>query len=478
MKTFLIFLCLFTVIVFCNLIPAEAQSANQTAQSLPVQDEVEMLKRRVAELEQQNREVLELLAEIKSRLGGAESARSVPAVNVQSPALAANQSPAANTSGAAEHVRWNEVTAGGSRIKLYGFMRFDVMGDTQRPNNPQVAQFIPSPDAAVGGKADAANFTATPRQTRLGIEFTGPRIAALNDAKISGQLEMDFNSNPGGPESRPLLRARHANLKLDWDRFTILAGQTWDVISPLLPIVNNQGDMNYAGNVGDRRPQFRAEWRPKTGKGQWTLTGALGLTGAIDSLDLDNDGFRDGETSARPNVQSRIAYTRALWVNEQPMTFAFSGWYAWMNTARPFASRTDFTSQLMNVDYRLPLTSRLALRGEGWWGRNLLDIRGGVAQGINPNTGREIRARGGWAELAYRISKQWTLFPGYTVDDPVDEDVPARGRTRNRTFYLGNRITPGGPITIGLDYLRWRTDHKGLARGIDNRVNIFLQYNF
>jgi hypothetical protein len=126
----------------------------------------------------------------------------------------------------------------------------------------------------------------------------------------------------------------------------------------------------------------------------------------------------------------------------------------------------------------LPLSARLTLRGEGWWGRNLPDIRGGVAQGVNPTTGREIRARGGWAELAYKASKQWTFYPGYTVDDPVDEDVPARGRTRNRTFYLGNRITPGGPITIGLDYLRWRTDYKGLARGIDNRINIFLQYNF
>ena len=29
---------------------------------------------------------------------------------------------------------------------------------------------------------------------------------------------------------------------------------------------------------------------------------------------------------------------------------------------------------------------------------------------------------------------------------------------------------------IGADYLNWITDYKGLARGLDNRVNIFFQY--
>lgn len=466
MKTLVHSLCLFSALVLCNQARVKAQDTNQSARSSPasIADEIEALKSRVAD---------------KAKLDAAESGKAAPASKASAqPPPALNHKTVEKAPSEAESVRWNEVTAGGSKIRLYGFLRFDMMSDSQRPNNPQVAQFIPSPDLSAGGKPGAGNFTATPRQTRLGIEFTGGRIAALNDAKISGQLEVDFNSNPGGPESRPLLRARHANLKLDWDRFTILAGQTWDVISPLLPIVNNQGDMNYAGNVGDRRPQFRAEWRPKTGKGEWTVTGAVGLTGAVDSLDLDNDGYRDGEASGRPNIQSRIAYSRALWVNDQPATFAVSGLYAWESTARPIPGGAEFTSQLMNIDYRLPLSALVTLRGEGWWGRNLLDIRGGVAQGINPATGREIRARGGWAELAYKVSKQWTLYPGYTVDDPVDEDVAVRGRTRNRAFYIGNRITPGGPITFGLDYLRWRTDYKGLETGIDNRVNIFLLYNF
>ena len=70
------------------------------------------------------------------------------------------------------------------------------------------------------------------------------------------------------------------------------------------------------------------------------------------------------------------------------------------------------------------------------------------------------------------------MSPGFTTDDPVDADLPSGGRTRNRAFYLGNRITPGGNVSFGADYLRWRTDYKGFLRGVNNRVNIFLQYNF
>ena len=120
----------------------------------------------------------------------------------------------------------------------------------------------------------------------------------------------------------------------------------------------------------------------------------------------------------------------------------------------------------------------MTLRGEGWWGRNLSDVRGGAGQGINASTGREIRGRGGWGEATFRLARYFATSPGFTTDDPVDGDLPSGGRTRNRAFYLGNRITPAGSLTVGADYLRWRTDYKGFLRGVNNRVNVFLQYNF
>ena len=66
-----------------------------------------------------------------------------------------------------------------------------------------------------------------------------------------------------------------------------------------------------AGNLGDRRPQFRAEWTPKAGPGNFILQGEVGLTGADDGQDLDPaaaGGFRDGEASGKPALQARVAY--------------------------------------------------------------------------------------------------------------------------------------------------------------------------
>jgi hypothetical protein len=70
------------------------------------------------------------------------------------------------------------------------------------------------------------------------------------------------------------------------------------------------------------------------------------------------------------------------------------------------------------------------------------------------------------------------MSPGFSTDDPIDIDLPLGARTRNRAYYFANRITPGGNFLIGADYLRWLTDYKGFQRGVDNRFNIFLQYNF
>lgn len=442
--------------------------------------EADALRRRVEEVENQNRALIEIVTELKARLDAsrlpeqkrdyspsAAATRSSPPASAQLPAQ--TDQPDKN-----QTVRWSDLVGEGNKIKFYGFLRLDLDFDTQRPNNTQIPLFITSPDPRAGGNTNG-DFSMHPRLTRFGIDYSGPRIDKLGDAKLSGKLETDFEN--GGSESRQIIRIRHAFLRLDWHDSWLLAGQTWDLVSPLFPTVNNDSLQWNAGNVGDRRPQLRAAYEPKAGRGKLSFIGGLGLTGAIDALDLDNNGFRDGEESARPDLQARIGYSHPLG-KDRSASFGMSGFYGFMKTSRLVAGRTEFRSQLLNADFTLPVASFLSLRGEGWWGRNLSDTRGGAGQGINLITGREIRGRGGWSEANIRVSRYLSLNPGFSTDDPVDEDLPDGGRTRNRAFYLANRITPGGNFLIGADYLRWRTDYRGFRRGIDNRVNIFLQYGF
>ncbi len=315
-----------------------------------------------------------------------------------------------------------------------------------------------------------------PRLTRLGIDWNGPQIAKLGDAKLTGKLETDFQN--GGSESRQIIRIRHAYLRLDWKKVSILGGQTWDVVSPLFPTVNTDTLQWNAGNVGDRRPQLRFTYEPQFGGGKISLAGALALTGAIDALDLDGNGVRDGEESARPQIQGRVGYSHTLGAKDRIMSFGISGQYGYLKTAKAIVGRTDFRSQIVNIDFTVPINSRFGFKGEGWWGRNMSDMRGGAGQGINVATGREIRGRGGWIEINGKVWRYLSINPGFSTDDPVDFDIPVGGRTRNRAFFIANRITPGGNVVIGADYLRWQTTFKGFLRGNDNRLNLFLQYNF
>lgn len=439
--------------------------------------EVADLKRRVEELEEQNRALARTLAEINAKLGATPGAAtgSINAAAAPDASGAAAAAPASSKRKDDDpYVRWSEILSEGNRVKLYGFLRLDLDFDSQRPNNGQIPFFITTPDARAGGSGNG-DFSMHPRLTRFGLEYTGPTIAKLKDAKVTGKFEADFEN--GGSESRQIIRIRHAYLRLGWKDFSLTGGQTWDAVSPLFPTVNHDSLMWNAGNVGDRRPQLRAAYEPKAGRGKFSLVGAAGLTGAIDAQDLDANGFRDGEESALPNVQGRVGYSYPLGAGREA-SFGVSGFYGFMQTSRAVAGRTEFNSQLVNLDLTLPLHPRVTLRGEGWWGRNMSDVRGGAGQGINIATGREIRGRGGWGEATFRLSRYFAMSPGFTTDDPVDADLPSGGRTRNRAFYLGNRITPGGNVSFGADYLRWRTDYKGFLRGVNNRVNIFLQYNF
>lgn len=194
--------------------------------------EIEVLKRRIEELETQNRTVLETLARLETRL----NATNYSLTNDKPSTSASASQPSAitepkesesqtTTTSKNQPVSWGEIIGEGNKIKLYGFLRLDLLFDSQRPNNAQTILFITSPDPRIG--TDNGNFTMHPRLTRLGIDWSGPQIAKLGDAKLTGKLETDFQN--GGTESRQIIRIRHAYLRLGGKDFHSLEDRpgTW-----------------------------------------------------------------------------------------------------------------------------------------------------------------------------------------------------------------------------------------------------------
>lgn len=386
-----------------------------------------------------------------------------------------------------EKPKWNELTVGkNARFRLNGFLRLDVQFDDSKPNNTQVIGFVRSEDAdAVAGiRADDndSDLTIHPRLTRFGLDFDGPRIEALGGAKVDGKLEVDFyNLLPSGitSNSREFLRMRHAWLQLSWENFFVQFGQREDVISPIWPIVNADLVMWGAGNLGDRRPQVRAEWT----NGTFTATGALGLTGAVDNQDLDADVTLDGEDAAVPTVQGRFGVSAdSPWVEKQKIVGGVWGHWARERTNTAVAGENRWDSFAVGADLTVPILANLWLKGEIWFGQNLDDVRGGIFQGINTTTGEEIRSRGGWLEIGWRPIDWYSVTAGFSVDDPHKDDLNSGlasvlSRDANRIFYLANRFT-FGPVEFGLDYLHWITDFVDVDRGVDNRFNFYAMFRF
>lgn len=100
-------------------------------------------------------------------------------------------------------------------------------------------------------------FNIDARATRLGIDLTGP---SFRGAEYAGKVEIDF-FGVAATENCPGVLLCHAYGEFRRDGWRLLGGQTWDVITPLVPHVLNYTVGWSAGNIGYRRAQIRVEWR-------------------------------------------------------------------------------------------------------------------------------------------------------------------------------------------------------------------------
>lgn len=391
-------------------------------------------------------------------------------------------------------MKWNDFSALGSRFQLYGFLRLDAYHDDSRPNNITLPSYIRSedPNAPVGFRAprNESDFTMSAKLTRLGLNFTGPKVGGLGDAQVLGKLETDFY-NTSTTDSREALRIRVAYLQLKWNEFSLYAGQMWDVISPLQPIVNPDNVMWNAGNLGDRRPQLRGDYTLGE-KTKFDFQGMIGETGAIDGQDLDpatssGNGYLDGNQSGVPTLQARAAVITPIADWNKNLEFGVWVHRAKEETDVPVGAAAHFNSSAYGIDFSVPVYQDVVwFKTELWAGRNLGDVRGGILQDVNSVTGEEIYSQGGFAEVGWQLPgdsfKPVKAYAGYSWDNPENSDLSPNSatnaaRTRNSIWYAALRFD-FKPISFGLDYLHWVTSYQSFHNGTDNRLQAYIAYAF
>jgi hypothetical protein len=364
------------------------------------------------------------------------------------------------------------------KFKPYGYIKLDAAYDDSRTNLGDFILYVPNESQHKNDN----EYSMTAKQTRLGLDIMAPEIYAW---QAWGRIEFDFYGDGGAAhENKAGVLLRHAFVELKKKNFSLLAGQTSDLISPL-----NIDTLNYTvgwsvGNIGYRRPQLRGTYTYPFSKSTKIISAlALARTTGTINEDLDLDLQNDGEDAGFPTVQGRLAVATKL-LTANPTVFGVSGHYGeeeidWqVKPLTPGKRQTRVKTWSINGDCELPLTSKLSVKGEFFTGYNLDDYFGGILQGVNPTTREVIKSMGGWMQVSYKQSDKWNYRLGFGIDDPEEKDLSNNMRSRN-SFYFGNvvySLIP--PVDIGLEYSFWETDHKGISKGTDNRIQTSIIYKW
>lgn len=314
------------------------------------------------------------------------------------------------------------------------------------------------------------------KSTRLGLDFVGPNLPRFGFAQTGGKVELDFQGQYL-TENRATVLLRHAYVEVKNEYFRLLAGQTWDVISPLLP-----GTIMYsvgwgAGNIGYRRAQFRAE--------RYYHFSDIFLVTAQASINADVPSEVGGNIVAEhaewPVLEGRLGFTVGpRGQGCHPLEFGVSAHIGEQvfYVPGPPVTEKDFRTWSFNVDVKYPITSRLGVQGEFFTGENLGAYLGGIVQGVNLIRGDTIRTTGGWVEVWYDWTDRLHSHAGYSIDDPFNQDVSPGQRSYNHFYFVNIVYDVTKKFLLGFEVQQWKTNWVGKDPGDSTRFEVMVKYGF
>jgi hypothetical protein len=437
------------------------------------------LRQRVERLEKELEELKKIVLQ-QAKTPAAETPKAEPPKTQPSPAATPNLGEA-DLQKIAEMVQ-KETTLkkpvwSGLDIQIYGYIKADASYDTSRTTPGNYVLYV---DSEKNNKNDN-EFNLTVNQTRFGVKITG---SDDDSVKTSGLVEGDFYGSYA-EENKAKIQLRHAYLKLDWpqDKFSILAGQTSDTMSPLLPDTLNYTVLWDAGNIGYRRPQIRLTKGLPVGKDtELQLEGAIARTIGRSSTLSSTVTSESGEDAGYPTFQGRASVTLP-WVGFKPMTVGFSGHLGREEYDTTLSgTNKKFESWSINLDLTGPINKWLTIKGELFTGENLNTYFGGIGQGVNIDAGtgvyNEIAAKGGWVGANLGPWGKWRFNVGAGVDSVDKDDINVDYRTLNRSIFGNVIYSINKNAEVGFELSSWQTDYKGLGDADSLRAQTSLIYKF
>lgn len=359
-----------------------------------------------------------------------------------------------------------------SALSVSGFVKTDMIFDSRQTVSLREGHFHLYPqnenlDIRGNDIHATSNFNILAIQTRLNGKITGPDAF---DAKTSGVIEGEFFGTADSDING--FRLRMGYIKMDWEKLSMLVGQTWHpmFITEMFP-----GVVSF--NTGapfqpfSRNPQVRLTYSGKDVKF---------IAAAATQRDFTSNG-PDGFSSAYlrnsvvPNLHAQIQYFGGELFGGVGIDFK-------RITPRLVTTQKVKTDKAINSLSLIGFTKLdihpVTLKLEGVYGSNLADhlMLGGYAvKSLDALNGFEeytaIRCLSVWGELSLGKVIEYALFAGYTKNLGAEENTsgPSFGRGTNIENVF--RVSPRAQFNSGKTRISTELELTSAGYGVANFAN-------
>lgn len=333
----------------------------------------------------------------------------------------------------------------GFGISFSGFLKTDIIFDSRQTVSARESHFLlyPSPKSFdVNGVDinDNAGFNMLSIQSRLTGKITGPDALG---AKTSGILEGEFFGTSDGDING--FRLRHAFVKLDWEKSSLLVGQTWHplFVTELVPgtVSFNTGA---PFNPFSRNPQIR--FSVSVDKFKF-------IAAALTQRDFQSNGPAGFSSvylrnSVIPNLHGQIQFASSGHL--AGIAFDYKKLTPRLVTTKNVSTEESISSFAASAFFKLDLQP-VTIKAQGVYGGNLADLMmlGGYAvKSIDTTSGIEqytdLKCLSGWIDLSTGKEIEFGLFAGYSKSlgaaDNITGSYFGRGTNIDNLFRISPRI--------------------------------------
>jgi hypothetical protein len=322
-------------------------------------------------------------------------------------------------------------------VDVYGFIRNDFYYNSRQNMESAAGLFYMLPlDKNENAIGEDLNEIPSSRMlsiaSRFGLNVSGPNVWG---ARTSAKIETDFAGFGG---STTMLRIRQAWVKLNWEKFDLLAGQAWhpmfgDVIPTVMSLATGSPFQPF-----NRSPQMRVDYKYRDFRLylsaiyqlQYNSTGPQGassdymIKGILPEiflgLDYKKNGWIAGAGIDFTRIRPRTIGERNVLIDGIDSTIP--------------VKVQDNISSLSFIAFGQYKNDKLQIKAKTIYGQNLshLLLLGGYGVSEEKEDGSykytNLNNTTSWVNIVYGITYQIALFAGYTKNLGSSEKLLNEGK--------------------------------------------------